>query len=864
MVMWEHPLLCCIFEGLLPFLPRPSVKDPLRSVYVSLLLVLLVSASIMTVGCGTKVSETAPSAPAATPVYSLTTGTYPGAQSVSITDATAGAAIFYTTDGSSPTAASSPYMGPITIGGTTTLESVATAPGFAISAVASATYTVTLPAATPTFSPAPGTYASSQGITIADATSGATIYYTTDGSNPGTSSNAYAGSITVASTTTVRAIAVAPSSTSSSVASATYTIALPAATPVFSPAAGTYNNAQTVTISDATSGAKLYYTTDGSVPTTSSTLYNGPLSVVSSETINAVASLNGQLSSIQSAAYIINLQPAAVSAYAGNGQSVEVGNGFPVPLTVQAMTASQTAVAGVAVSFTAPGNGPSVTFSSPSCITDSSGLCSITARANNSVGTYTVTAAAASLDAAFTLTNTGLHSYVVTVPTDTTTGVASNCVDQPANSGAGNLGCSLRDALAAAAASATSSQVATITFAQTSPSTVTLSHGSLQLPSYTTLQGATSGSGATLANLITVDGNNSVTAFTVGAGVIQATINNLTIAHGSATQVGGGIYSLGSLNVNSSTFSGNQSTISGGAIGNNGGALNVFGSTFSGNIALAGVNVYGNGGVGGGVDNYANGTLNISNSTFTGNSAYDGAGVYNSGTANILDSTISGNNGSYGAGIYNKGLSLTVSNSIVDGNTHEDCGGIYCDPSWDYVLFGAATSTPVDANSINIAFTDSLGHSFSQTVTYGPFSTPASIAATFGPYFFQNQSGLDTAGITGEAVGDLLVLDPLNGATLSPLIIGNPGSSFTATQENYPNPLSINSNVYGLSAGQINLSPLQNNGGPTLTMMPLAGSAALCVINPSTATGTDQRGQPRLVTVGASTCQDAGAVQTSN
>ena len=50
-----------------------------------------------------------------------------------------------------------------------------------------------------------------------------------------------------------------------------------AATPTFSPAAGTYSGAQSVTISDATSGATIYYTTNGTTPTTSSTKYTGTI-----------------------------------------------------------------------------------------------------------------------------------------------------------------------------------------------------------------------------------------------------------------------------------------------------------------------------------------------------------------------------------------------------------------------------------------------------------------------------------------------------------------------------------------------------------------------------------------------------------
>ncbi|MFC5865373.1 chitobiase/beta-hexosaminidase C-terminal domain-containing protein [Acidicapsa dinghuensis] len=174
----------------------------------------------------------------ASPAFSPAAGTYTSVQSVTITDTTAGATIYFTTNGTTPTAASTKYTGAITVGSTETIEAIAVASGYANSAVASAVYTINLPpsaAAMPTFSPAAGTYTSAQSVTIADSTSGAVIYYTTNGSTPTTSSTKYSGAITVGSTETLEAIAVAPGYSNSAVAEAAYTINLPS--PTFSLAA---------------------------------------------------------------------------------------------------------------------------------------------------------------------------------------------------------------------------------------------------------------------------------------------------------------------------------------------------------------------------------------------------------------------------------------------------------------------------------------------------------------------------------------------------------------------------------------------------------------------------------------------------
>lgn len=78
--------------------------------------------------------------------------------------------------------------------------------------------------ATPTFSPEAGVYTSAPNVTISTGTQGATIYYTTDGTDPTTSSSVYSSPITISSTTTIKAMAVKNGMENSAVATATYAI----------------------------------------------------------------------------------------------------------------------------------------------------------------------------------------------------------------------------------------------------------------------------------------------------------------------------------------------------------------------------------------------------------------------------------------------------------------------------------------------------------------------------------------------------------------------------------------------------------------------------------------------------------------
>jgi hypothetical protein len=345
--------------------------------------------------------------PAATPVFSPAAGSFSGAQSVTIKDATAGSTIYYTTNGTVPTSGSNLYTGPIAVGATTTINALAVATGYTNSAVATATYTIGTSATTtvdialpsPTidaiakrgmavpgggFDGAGDAYDSSllgstltwSGVTfdlgapqVGDAITSTTIPLAANsysnlyllGAAVGGNQPAQAFVVTYTDGTTTTftqgvsdwatpqsypgesvALGMADRVTSNgTIASKTYdlygysfalnpaktvrSLKLPAnknvivlglalkgassttATPAFSPAAGSYTTAQSVTITDATAGSKIYYTTNGTTPTTASTLYGGAIAVSATTTINALAVATGYTNSaVATATYTIS------------------------------------------------------------------------------------------------------------------------------------------------------------------------------------------------------------------------------------------------------------------------------------------------------------------------------------------------------------------------------------------------------------------------------------------------------------------------------------------------------------------------------------------------------------------------------
>ncbi|MBF0549903.1 MAG: chitobiase/beta-hexosaminidase C-terminal domain-containing protein [Deltaproteobacteria bacterium] len=179
-------------------------------------------------------------------------------------------------------------------------------------------------AAAPVFTPGPGTYSSAQLVTVASSTGG-TITLTGDGTDPVPGSMAYPGPFYVHTTVTLKARTFQAGLDPSDVTTAVYTITTPSPTPtptpqkvaapVFSPPGGSYTSAQMVSLTSATQGATIAFTTNGSDPTSSSTIYSGPFKLTGNATIKARAYKSGMnMSDITTAVYVITIPQAKTAA----------------------------------------------------------------------------------------------------------------------------------------------------------------------------------------------------------------------------------------------------------------------------------------------------------------------------------------------------------------------------------------------------------------------------------------------------------------------------------------------------------------------------------------------------------------------
>ncbi|HEY4359216.1 MAG TPA: MBG domain-containing protein [Acidobacteriaceae bacterium] len=366
------------------------------------------------------------------------------------------------------------------------------------------------------------------------------------------------------------------------------------------------------------------------------------------------------------------------------------------------------------------------------------------------VGTHTITAqltdsnytAPVSNAQTITVTAPPVLNYLVTTLTDDATGVALNCVSGATGAGGGNANCSLRDAIAGANA-ASSSTATTINFWSGNPALssataaipaqyLTGPNGALSLINAgpLTINGPTSGTGSTLANLLAIDGGATTQIFQ-SSGTGATVLNNLIVRNGKAGALGGGILiSGGTFTLNGSTVSGNSAVEAAGMFVS-GGTVTVNNSTLSGNTSTGG---------GGGAIGISNtgGSTTLNQVTLTGNTASGGAGVtVFQGAVTLNNSTVAGNSASVGAGI------LTTSGSTANVN-----GSIVTD-----AVTNLGTYTPT--NTVTTGSFTALGNYGGPTQTMLPLPGSAGICSvptsSITPAIATNQNYTDQRGATHSA-----------------------------------------------------------------------------------------------------------------
>ncbi|HEY8505081.1 MAG TPA: right-handed parallel beta-helix repeat-containing protein, partial [Gemmataceae bacterium] len=334
---------------------------------------------------------------------------------------------------------------------------------------------------------------------------------------------------------------------------------------------------------------------------------------------------------------------------------------------------------------------------------------------------------------------------------------------------------------------------------------------------------------------ITVSGQGSVRVFNiVNAGTVS--IADLTATAGSTLAAGGAILVQNSqVTLTSVAATASKAGTDGGGIAvlGIGSKLTLDASLVSGNRA---------GQDGGGIYIETGASAKISNTTVIGNileADFDGAGIDNNGTTTITDSTIAGNFGStvfsFGGGVENQGT-LTISGTAIYGNAAARGGGIS----------GSAGTLTVTNSTVayNRAFASDGG---------GGIIVASGTATVVNSTVVGNADTSDAPdGAGGIAATSEAIVNLLN--SIVSLNFAGPASA----NENV-DPADLDTNVNNFLGGDPKLGPLEDNGGPTLTMLPFPGSpvidsgANVNATDDGTAGGTplatDQRGAgfPRIV-----------------
>lgn len=229
--------------------------------------------------------EGGPSQRVAAPAFSPAGGAFSSAQQVEISSATDGATIHYTRDGSEPSVESPVYSGPVPVAQSTTIKAIAVKDGLEPSSVTSATFTIE---SAPAGGPEGYVLCASQHYECV-VSEPATVAYGADGSflfQPMSESF-------ICNSAAFGGVDPAPGKIKRCYLGPLVEPAERAATPVFSPNGGTFTTAQQVTISSATEGATVHFTTDGSQPSVESPAYTEPIMVTATTTLKAIAVKQG-------------------------------------------------------------------------------------------------------------------------------------------------------------------------------------------------------------------------------------------------------------------------------------------------------------------------------------------------------------------------------------------------------------------------------------------------------------------------------------------------------------------------------------------------------------------------------------------
>ena len=223
---------------------------------------------------------------------------------VTITCATPGAAIYYTTDATAPTTSSTLYTDSFTVSSGTNVQAFAVKDNYTASAVASKIYSAVL--AAPKISIA-------SGLVVISGEKESDIHYTTDGSTPTNESEVYTESFEVSGKSVVKAIAVKEGYENSSVAEKSYVPTLS------KPSIKITSGKVEIT---AENGADIYYTVNGGNPTAESSKYTAEFTLSGAAVVKAIAVKEGyENSSVAEKSYVPVLAKPSIKI---TGNTVEI------------------------------------------------------------------------------------------------------------------------------------------------------------------------------------------------------------------------------------------------------------------------------------------------------------------------------------------------------------------------------------------------------------------------------------------------------------------------------------------------------------------------------------------------------------